>query len=412
VCALEAAGCHIVHGHGAEAVRAWCESSYRAATPINWVLQEQQLGTAHAVLQALPAIPDDAMVLVVYADIPLIRAETLRELIDAAGNGASLLTAELDEPFGYGRILRDRRGMIAGIVEENDASEKQRAIREINTGFMAAPAKRLKAWLAKIDNHNAKGEFYLTDFVRHALKDKVKVTPVAAPSAEEVLGVNDRAQLARQERTYQRAKADQLMRDGLHLADPSRFDLRGTLSHGRDCSLDVGVVVEGAVELGDNVTIGPYVILRNARIGAGTRVDAHSVLDFVDTGRDCRIGPFARIRPETRLGDSVHVGNFVEVKKSTLGDGAKANHLAYIGDSKVGARTNIGAGTITCNYDGANKHETIIGDDVFVGSDTQFVAPVKVGDGATIGAGSTITRDVPPGVLAVARAREQRVVPG
>jgi bifunctional UDP-N-acetylglucosamine pyrophosphorylase / glucosamine-1-phosphate N-acetyltransferase len=245
-----------------------------------------------------------------------------------------------------------------------------------------------------------------------AVKDKVKVNAVAAQAPHEILGVNDRAQLADQERAYQRARAEQLMRDGLHLADPSRFDLRGTLKHGRDCSLDVGVVVEGDVELGDDVTIGPYVILRSARLGSGTRVEAHSVLDFVDAGRDCRIGPFARIRPETRLGDEVHVGNFVEVKKSTLGKGAKANHLSYIGDSQVGARTNIGAGTITCNYDGANKHATIIGDDVFVGSDTQFVAPVKVGDGATIGAGSTITRDVPPGALAVCRAREQKMVPG
>ncbi len=412
VCALEAAGCHIVHGHGADAVRAWSESSYRAATPINWVLQERQLGTAHAVLQAMPNIPDDATVLVAYGDVPLIRPETLRGLIAAAGSGASLLTAELENPFGYGRILRDRRGAIVGIVEERDASDKQRAIREINTGFIAAPAKRLKSWLARIDDHNEKHEFYLTDFVRLALKDKVKVTPVAATSFEEVLGVNDRAQLAQQERAYQRAKAGKLMRDGLHLADPSRFDLRGTLKHGRDCSLDVGVVVEGDVELGNGVTIGPYVILRNARLGDGTKVEAHSVLDFVDAGRDCRIGPFARIRPETRLGDAVHIGNFVEVKKSTLGAGAKANHLAYIGDATIGARVNVGAGVITVNYDGANKHPTVVGDDAFIGSDTQLVAPVKVGDGATIGAGSTITRDVPPGVLAVARAREQRVIPG
>ncbi|HZP14127.1 MAG TPA: bifunctional UDP-N-acetylglucosamine diphosphorylase/glucosamine-1-phosphate N-acetyltransferase GlmU [Nevskiaceae bacterium] len=410
--ALEAAGCHIVHGHGADAVRAWCESSYRTTTPLSWVLQERQLGTAHAVLQAMPKIPDDATVLVAYGDVPLIRPETLRELICAAGTGAALLTAVLDEPFGYGRILRDRRGAIVGIVEERDASEKQRAIREVNTGFMVAPAKRLKSWLARIDDKNEKREFYLTDFVRLALKDKVKVTPLATASPEEVLGVNDRAQLAQQERAYQRAKADKLMRDGLNLADPARFDLRGTLKHGRDCSLDVGVVVEGDVELGDNVTVGPYVILRNARLGDGTKIDAHSVLDFVDTGRDCRIGPFARIRPETRLGDSVHIGNFVEVKKSTLGPGAKANHLAYVGDATIGARVNVGAGVITVNYDGAHKHPTVVGDDAFIGSDTQLVAPVKVGDGATVGAGSTITRDVPPGVLAICRAREQKVIPG
>ena len=409
---LDAAACHIVHGHGAERVQEWCRSAYPDADELRWELQVEQLGTAHAVLQAMPGIPDAAMVLILYGDVPLIQADTLRSLLAAAAKGPALLTAELDMPFGYGRILRDRRGAITGIVEENDATPKQKLIREVNTGFVAAPAKRLKAWLRKIRNDNAKREFYLTDVVALAAKDKVKVAAVAAASAQEVMGVNDRAQLAEQERAFQRERAGQLMRAGLHLADPARFDLRGTLKHGRDCSLDVGVVVEGAVEIGDNVVIGPYVILRNARLGSGTRVDAHSVLDFVDSGRDCRIGPFARIRPETKLADEVHIGNFVEVKKSTLGKGAKANHLAYIGDSTVGARANIGAGTITCNYDGANKHQTIIGDDVFVGSDTQFVAPVKVGDGATIGAGSTITRDVPAGGLTVARARGQTTIAG
>ena len=409
---LGAAGCHVVHGHGAERVQTWADTAYPGSETVRWVLQAEQLGTAHAVLQAMPGIPDSATVLILYGDVPLIRAETLRELLAAAGKGPALLTAELEIPLGYGRILRDRRGAITAIVEENDATAKQKAIREINTGFFAAPAKRLKGWLKKIRNDNAKREFYLTDIIALAVKDKVKVAAVGAPSAQEVMGVNDRAQLAERERAFQRARAEQLMRGGLHLADPARFDIRGTLRHGRDCSLDVGVVIEGDVELGDNVVVGPYVILKNAQLGSGTRVEAHCVLDFVDTGRDCRIGPFARIRPETTLADEVHIGNFVEVKKSTIGRGTKANHLAYIGDSKIGARTNIGAGTITCNYDGANKHETIIGDDVFVGSDTQFVAPVKVGDGATIGAGSTITRDVPPGGLTLCRAREQKTVAG
>jgi bifunctional UDP-N-acetylglucosamine pyrophosphorylase / glucosamine-1-phosphate N-acetyltransferase len=409
---LQAAACHIVHGHGGDSVRAWCDVGYPGSHQLHWVEQRERLGTAHAVQQALPQIPDTALVLVLYGDIPLIRVETLRGLIAAAGGGAALLTAELAEPRGYGRILRDRRGAVIDIVEENDASEKQRAIREVNTGFLAAPAKHLKSWISRIGNANAKREFYLTDFVALAVKDKVRVNAVAAPTTQEILGINDRGQLAAQERAFQRAKAEQLMREGLHLVDPARFDLRGTLKHGRDCSVDVGVVVEGDVELGDEVAVGPYVILRNARLGDGTRVDAYSVLDFVDAGRNCRIGPFARIRPETKLGDDVHVGNFVELKKSTLGQGAKANHLAYLGDSTVGARTNIGAGTIVCNYDGANKHPTVIGEDVFVGSDTQLVAPVKVGDGATIAAGSTITRDVPAGGLTIARAREQKSYPG
>jgi bifunctional UDP-N-acetylglucosamine pyrophosphorylase / glucosamine-1-phosphate N-acetyltransferase len=409
---LEATACHIVHGHGAESVRAWCESSAHRERALTWVLQREQLGTAHAVQQALPGIPDEALVLIAYGDVPLIRAETLRALLDAAGKGAALLTAELDNPLGYGRILRNKRDAVVAIVEEKEASKKERRIREINTGFLAAPARKLKRWIDRIGNDNAKREFYLTDFVRLAVKDGVSVTPVTARSVSEVLGVNDRAQLADQERAYQRARAERLMRDGLHIADPNRFDLRGTLQHGRDCSIDVGVVIEGDVVLGDDVSVGPYVILRNARLGAGTKVDAHSVLDFVDTGAHCRIGPFARIRPETKLGDDVHVGNFVEIKKSTLGDGAKANHLAYVGDAEVGARTNIGAGTITCNYDGAHKHKTKIGEDVFVGSDTQLVAPVTIGDGATIGAGSTITRDVPPGGLTLCRAREQRSYAG
>jgi bifunctional UDP-N-acetylglucosamine pyrophosphorylase/glucosamine-1-phosphate N-acetyltransferase len=408
--ALGAASCHVVHGHGAEQVRAWADPIYPGK--LNWVLQAEQNGTAHAVLQAAPHIPDTATVLVMYGDVPLIETATLQNLLGIAAQGLSLLTVKFDDPKGYGRILRNSSGAVTGIVEENDATPKQKLIRETNTGFLAVSARRLKDWLKKIRNDNAKREYYLTDIVALAVRDRVKVTAVPASGPQEVAGINDRAQLAEQERIFQRAKALHLMRDGLHLADPARFDLRGTLEFGRDCSLDVGVVIEGAVELGDKVSIGPYVILRNVKLGSGTRVDAHSVLDFAETGRDCRIGPFARIRPETKLADEVHIGNFVEVKKSSLGRGSKANHLAYIGDTTVGARVNVGAGVITVNYDGADKHQTLIGDDAFVGSDSQLIAPVKVGDGATIAAGSTITRDVPPGGLTIARAREQKTIPG
>ncbi|HVT35106.1 MAG TPA: bifunctional UDP-N-acetylglucosamine diphosphorylase/glucosamine-1-phosphate N-acetyltransferase GlmU, partial [Nevskiaceae bacterium] len=291
-------------------------------------------------------------------------------------------------------------------------SAAQRKITEIYSGLLAAPARRLKKWLAKVGNRNAKGEYYLTDVVALAVKDKVKVAAVSAASADEVEGVNDRAQLARIERAYQQAAAQRLMREGLHIADPARFDLRGTLRHGRDCRIDVGVIVEGDCELGDDVSIGPYTVLRSARLGSGTRVDAHCVIDFADAGRNCIIGPYARLRPESRLGDGVHIGNFVELKKTTMGDGAKANHLAYLGDAEIGARSNIGAGVITCNYDGAHKHKTTVGADAFVGTDSQLIAPVTVGDRAYIAAGSTISRDAPADALTICRAREQRVIPG
>ena len=402
--ALDAVACYVVHGHGAEAVR----EVFRDAR-VNWVLQPEQKGTAHAVGQALAHIPDAATVLVLYGDVPLVRAATLRPLLDGAG--LSLLTAELPDPHGYGRILR-KAGRVAGIVEEKDASPAQRKIREINTGFLAAPAKLLKRWLPKIGNKNAKGEYYLTDAVALAVKDKAKVTAHVVAEFTEVQGVNDLAQLAATERAYQRRTAATLMRAGLAIRDPERFDLRGTVNFGSDVALDIGVVLEGAVELGDGVKVGPYSVLHNVSIGAGTRVESHCVLDSMKAGRDCRIGPFARIRPDSVLSDEVHVGNFVEVKKTSIGKGSKANHLAYLGDGTVGASVNIGAGTIFCNYDGANKHQTVLEDEVFVGSDTQLVAPVRVGKGATIAAGSTITRDVPGGGLAVCRAREQTHHPG
>jgi len=403
--ALEAAACHVVHGHGAEAVR----EAFRDTPAVTWVLQAEQKGTAHAVAQALPAIPDAARVLVLYGDVPLVQAQTLAPLLEAGG--LALLIAELPDPRGYGRILR-KAGKVTGIVEEKDASAAQRKIREVNTGILFAPAKLLKRWLPKIGNQNAKGEYYLTDVVALAARDKARIATHAVADFAEVQGVNDPAQLAATERAFQLRRAAQLMADGLQIRDPQRFDLRGTVSFGRDVTLDVGVVLEGAVELGDGVSVGPYAVLRDVTLGAGTRVESHSVLDSMSAGKNCRIGPFARIRPDSALADEVHVGNFVEVKKTTIGQGSKANHLAYLGDGSVGAGVNVGAGTIFCNYDGANKHRTVLEDGVFVGSDTQLVAPVRVGKGATIGAGSTITRDVPPGGLAVARAKEQKHYPG
>jgi bifunctional UDP-N-acetylglucosamine pyrophosphorylase / glucosamine-1-phosphate N-acetyltransferase len=343
--------------------------------------------------------------------VPLIAPATLQALLDAGRRTLAVLTVELDDPTGYGRILRTRDGSVTGIVEDKDANARQRRIREVNTGFIAAPARPLRGWLAKVRNDNAKGEFYLTDVVALAVKDRLKVATVAAANAAEVEGANDRLQLAHMERRFQSAQAEVLLRAGVTLADPSRFELRGTLTHGRDVVIDVGCVLEGQVELGDGVRIGPYCVLRNVRIGAGTIVESHSVLDRAVTGRDCRVGPFARLRPDAELADEVHIGNFVEVKKVRMGRASKANHLAYLGDGEVGADVNIGAGTIFCNYDGANKHLTVIEDEVFIGSDTQLVAPVRVGKGATVGAGSTIARDVPAGGLTICRAREQKTFP-
>ena len=407
--ALSAAACHVVHGHGAGQVREWFDRAHPGERSVNWVLQAEQKGTAHAVAQALPAIPNNATVMVLYGDVPLTRAQTLQPLLQGAG--LALLTAELPDPQGYGRILRNKSGAVTGIVEDKDASAAQRRIREINTGILVAPARLLKRWLPKVGNRNAKGEYYLTDIVALAVKDKTRVAAHTVADFAEVQGVNDPLQLAEAERAFQRRAAAELMRQGLQIRDPARFDLRGSVSFGADVVLDVGVVLEGEVKLGDGVHVGPYALLRNVSLGAGTRVESHSVLDSMQAGRDCRIGPFARIRPDSVLADEVHVGNFVEVKKTTIGKASKANHLAYLGDGTVGAQVNVGAGTIFCNYDGAHKHQTVLEDAVFVGSDTQLVAPVRVGRGATIAAGSTITKDVPPGGLAVCRAKEQRHYP-
>ena len=388
----------VVYGHGGEAVTE--ELSQLSAL---WVLQDQQLGTGHAVQQALPHLADDDRVLVLYGDVPLVTAVTLQPIIDADGLG--LLTVEMDDPAGYGRIVR-QHGQVQRIVEEKDADDAELGINEINTGMLAAQGGQLRSWLGRLENNNAQGEFYLTDIIAMAVADGVPVTGIAAASPVEVKGINNRQQQAELERAYQQRQADQLMAAGVCLRDPARFDLRGELSCGTDVSIDINVLVEGRVRLGDRVSIGPNVVLSDVDIGDDVVIHANSVLDKSSVGNGAVIGPFARLRPDTILAAGVRVGNFVEIKKSTIGIGSKVNHLSYIGDTQMGASVNIGAGTITCNYDGANKHLTVIGDNVFVGSDTQLVAPVEVQDGATIGAGSTITRTAEAGKLTLSRSKQ------
>lgn len=400
---LQPADIHVVIGHGADQVQ-----RDFADTDIQWVLQAEQLGTGHAVAQAMPAIPDGNCVLVMYGDVPLVSRATLEPLCSLAEQGmAALLTAELDDPGGYGRILHHADGSICGIVEQKDASASQRALKEINTGFVAAPAARLRRWVAALDNNNAQGEFYLTDVIARAVTEGTSVRGVMADDITEVLGINDRKQLAVQERCYQQRQAERCLQAGVTLADPARFDLRGTLTAGEDVLIDVNAVLEGNIVLGNRVSIGPNVVMRNATVGDDVTILANCVIEDAEIGSRSRIGPFARLRPETRLSTNTHIGNFVEIKKSDVGEGSKVNHLSYIGDTSIGTDVNIGAGTITCNYDGANKHRTIIGDRVFIGSDTQLVAPVEVKEGATIGAGSTITRDVEANELALSRAAQK-----
>lgn len=400
---LQATDIHVVIGHGAEQVRDQITDKQ-----LHWVLQQQQLGTGHAVAQAMPGVPDDHTVLVMYGDVPLISKDTLEPLCQMAAEGiAALLTAALDNPAGYGRILHNADGSICGIVEEKDASNSERAIQEINTGFIAAPAARLRGWLAALDNNNAQGEYYLTDVVARAVTEGTRVRGLTTARIDEVMGINDRHQLAVQERCFQQRQAEACLQAGITLADPARFDLRGTLRAGQDVLIDINAVLEGEITLGDRVTIGPNVSMCNATVGDDVTILANCVIEDAVIGSGSRIGPFARLRPETRLAGCTHVGNFVEIKKSEVGEGSKINHLSYVGDTTVGRGVNIGAGTITCNYDGANKHRTIIGDDVFIGSDTQLVAPVEVNDGATIGAGSTITRDAPAGELTLSRANQK-----
>ncbi|MGF7000610.1 bifunctional UDP-N-acetylglucosamine diphosphorylase/glucosamine-1-phosphate N-acetyltransferase GlmU [Paraburkholderia sp. GAS32] len=385
----------VVVGHGAEAVR-----EAVAAPDVQFAAQEQQLGTGHAVQQALPLLDPSEPTLVLYGDVPLTRASTLQALTDRAGRGGyGVLTVTLDDPSGYGRIVRDQHGKVSRIVEQKDATPEQLKIAEINTGIIVAPTERLGAWLAALKNDNAQGEFYLTDAVEMAIEAGLEVVTTQPDKEWETLGVNSKQQLAELERIHQHNVAETLLVAGVTLADPARIDVRGTLECGRDVSIDVNCVFEGRVTLADNVTVGPNCVIRNATIGAGTRVDAFTHIEGAEVGANVVLGPYARLRPGTSLQDESHVGNFVEVKNSVLGHGSKANHLTYIGDADVGARVNIGAGTITCNYDGANKFRTIIEDDVFVGSDTQLVAPVRVKRGVTIAAGTTVWKDVEEDML-------------
>ena len=403
---LDAADVHVVYGHGGERVR---EVLGREA--VTWVLQAEQHGTGHALQQAMPGVPDEHLVLVLYGDVPLVQSATLRRLLDAAADGEALavLSVRMQDPTGYGRIVRDRAGNVARIVEHKDANQKERAIDEVNTGLMAASGRRLREWLGQLRNDNAQGEYYLTDVVVMAARAGLKVNAVLAEREDEVLGVNDKVQLAEVETAYRRRRASELMLAGVTIVDPARFDVRGTVTAGRDVTIDVNVVLEGTVRIGDRVRIGPNVVIRNCEIGNDVEILPNCVLDGARIGARAIVGPFARLRPDAVLGEDVHVGNFVEVKKSELKRGAKANHLTYLGDATVGARVNVGAGTITCNYDGANKWHTEIGEGAFIGSGTMLVAPVTVGAGATIGAGSTITRDAPEGKLTLERSKQATI---
>jgi bifunctional UDP-N-acetylglucosamine pyrophosphorylase/glucosamine-1-phosphate N-acetyltransferase len=399
--ALKPERIHIVFGHGGAEVRAAF-----AGADLEWVEQARRLGTGHALMQALPRIPRSASVLVLNGDVPLVRADTLRKLVRTAGKGISICTSDLSDATGYGRVLRGPGGKVERIVEQKDATPKERAIREWYAGFLAGNAGRIAGWLAKVANRNAQKEYYLTDVIRIAAASGAPVSAVKATDAQEVAGVNSREELAILERAYQNANSRRLLASGVALADLWRTDVRGDLSCGQDVSIDVNCLFEGKVKLGDGVRIGPNCVLRNVTIAAGTEVLAFSLLEDAEVGSGCRIGPYARLRPGAQLGEGVHIGNFVEVKASRIGKGSKANHLAYVGDAEVGAGVNIGAGTITCNYDGAAKHKTVIEDGCFIGSDATLVAPVRIAKGSYIGAGSTISKDTPPGQLTVARARQ------
>ncbi|CAM3894227.1 bifunctional UDP-N-acetylglucosamine diphosphorylase/glucosamine-1-phosphate N-acetyltransferase GlmU [Vibrio aquimaris] len=393
---------HLVYGHGGDQMQ-----TVLSKESVNWVLQAEQLGTGHAVDQASPQFEDDEKVLILYGDVPLISEETLASLLDAQPTGGiALLTVVLDNPTGYGRIVR-KNGPVVAIVEQKDATEEQKLIKEINTGVMVATGRDLKRWLSGLSNDNAQGEYYLTDVIAAAHNEGRAVEAVHPVSAIEVEGVNDRAQLARLERAFQQAQAQKLLEQGVMLRDPARFDLRGELQCGMDCEIDTNVIVEGKVTLGDNVFIGTGSVLKDCEIDDNTLVLPYSVIEGATVGEDCTVGPFTRLRPGAEMRNDSHVGNFVEVKNTLVGEGSKANHLTYLGDAEIGKRTNIGAGTITCNYDGVNKFKTIIGNDVFIGSDTQLVAPVSVADGATLGAGTTLTKDVEEGELVITRVKER-----
>jgi len=403
--ALGAAKTCVVYGFGGETV-----PQTLADDKLTFVLQAEQLGTGHAVQQAVPHLDDASVTLVLYGDVPLTRPATLAPLITAAQAGRlGLLTVMLSHPDGYGRIVRDADGRVTRIVEHKDATPHERAIQEVNTGILAVSTPHLKQWIGRLKNDNAQGEYYLTDIIAMAVADGIGVDTHQPAHEWEVLGVNSKAQLAELERIHQGEVARALLEAGVTLMDPARLDVRGSLACGRDVAIDVNCVFEGRVELGDGVQVGANCVLRNVKVAAGTRIDAFTLIDEAEIGEANRLGPFSRIRPGTRLAHDVHVGNFVEIKNSQIDDGSKINHLSYVGDTTMGRKVNIGAGTITCNYDGANKHRTVIEDEVFVGSDTQLVAPVTVGRGATLGAGTTLTRDAPPGELTLSRAKQVTV---
>ena len=401
---LGAQNVHLVFGHGGDQMqRELC------GEPVNWVLQAEQLGTGHAVDQASAQFENDEKILVLYGDVPLISEETLESLLDAQPNGGiALLTVVLDNPTGYGRIVRNN-GPVVAIVEQKDATEEQKLIKEINTGVMVVTGGDLKRWLSGLSNNNAQGEYYLTDIIAAAYNEGRAVEAVHPVNAIEVEGVNDRAQLARLERAFQKMQAQKLLEQGVMLRDPARFDLRGELQCGLDCEIDTNVIIEGKVTLGDKVTIGTGCVLKDCEIDDNTIIRPYSVIEGATVGEDCTVGPFTRLRPGAEMRNDSHVGNFVEVKNTLLGEGSKANHLTYLGDAQIGERTNIGAGTITCNYDGVNKFKTIIGNDVFIGSDSQLVAPVVVADGVTLGAGTTLTKDVGEDELVITRVKERMI---
>ncbi len=399
--ALTADDVCVVYGHGGDLVMATITGDH-----LRWALQAEQHGTGHAVMQAMPETPDENRVLILFGDVPLLTPKTLEHLLIESGDSdLGVLTVDLEDPTGYGRIVR-KDGLVVRNVEHKDATLAEQEICEINTGVMCCPADKLKGWLDRLGNDNAQGEYYLTDIIEMAVADGVAVHGVKADNEAEVMGINDKKQLAEAERALQARLVDELMTEGVGFADPARVDIRGSLKCGKDVYIDVNAVFEGDVELGDGVTVGPHNVIRDSRLGAGTVVHAHCDISGATTGERCDIGPYARLRPGAELRDTVKVGNFVEIKKSVVDDGSKVNHLTYIGDADIGKTVNVGAGTITCNYDGANKHRTTIGDNVFVGSGVNLVAPVEIGEGANIGAGTTVTKAAPANKLTVGRAKQ------
>lgn len=403
---LGAAAIHVVVGHGAETVKQHLTDK----PSLQWALQEQQLGTGHAVAQAMPNIDPESTVLIAYGDVPLVTTETMSKLIGAANEKVlSLLTVHLDDPSGYGRIVRDSAKQIISIIEQKDAQPEQLAIQEVNTGILAVSAKKLNQWLPKLSSANAQGEYYLTDIISMAVQDGMQVIAEHPASAMEVQGANNRQQVSELERHYQHLQAQRLMAEGATLLDPARIDVRGELTIGEDIIIDINCVFEGSVTIADDVQIGPNCVIRNSTIGAGTVIKANTIIEDSVVAQNCDIGPFARLRPGTELSNKAKVGNFVETKKAKIGEGSKVNHLTYIGDCMIGKNANVGAGTITCNYDGANKFLTTIGNNAFIGSNSSLVAPVTIGDGATVGAGSTISGDVNSKQLAVARSKQRNI---